>query len=394
MADINGVTLAAGSSPVVNYTIMYTKSRPNNSQMTYNFTISAALGSSSSYINAGYALLCTITVNDGSGQVRIKANDNDNWSGTTPRVKTVSVTCTSTTANAAQAVTFKVVSDGRVSLSSGVITNSSYTVTSSALLYSACGAPSSVSATPNPFENSITVSWSGASSGTNNSISSYEIQYATSSNNSSWGAWTALTTVTTTATSGSCSASLTPTRGYYVKFQVRTRGAAGSSYYSGWREGGTIRRNSAPNASTSFSVSKTVYNQGDSISLSWSGASDTDNNISKYMIEYQVTTGGVWGSWYSLVTVTTTAASGSTTVTPTQAADGEQIRYRIKTVDAFSVESGYITGAAITRDDYTGVKVGLSEAWVKSYPYVGLNGAWVRAELYIGSSGSWVKGTD
>ena len=71
MADINGVTLSAGSSPTVYYTITYTKSRPNNSQMTYNFTISAALGSSGSYIHNGYALLCTLTVNGSSCPVRI-----------------------------------------------------------------------------------------------------------------------------------------------------------------------------------------------------------------------------------------------------------------------------------------------------------------------------------
>ncbi len=92
MADINNITLTAGSSPTVKYTITYTKTRPNNSHMTYNFTISAALGSSGSFIGSGMALLCTVTVNGSSGQVRIKANDNDNWNGTTPRVRNISVT--------------------------------------------------------------------------------------------------------------------------------------------------------------------------------------------------------------------------------------------------------------------------------------------------------------
>ena len=82
MADINGVVLSAGSGPTVKYTITYSKSRPNNSQMTYNFTIAAALGSSGPYIHSGSALLCPITVNGSSGQVRIKAADNDNWDGT------------------------------------------------------------------------------------------------------------------------------------------------------------------------------------------------------------------------------------------------------------------------------------------------------------------------
>jgi len=92
VADINGITLQAGSSPTVHYTITYTKSRLNNSQMRYNFTISAALSSSGSFIRSGYALLCTMTVNGSSSQVRIKAADGDNWEGTTPRLRYVSVT--------------------------------------------------------------------------------------------------------------------------------------------------------------------------------------------------------------------------------------------------------------------------------------------------------------
>lgn len=202
MADINGITLQAGSSPTVHYTITYTKSRLNNSQMRYNFTISAALSSSGSFIRSGYALLCTMAVNGSSSQVRIKAADGDNWEGTTPRLRYVSVTCASTTGNATQPVTFKVVSDGRLPLSSGVITNSSYTVLSSPLLTTACGAPTLCTVSPTLAEGDVTLSWSGASGGINNTISSYEIQYSDSVDNVTWGAWTALTTLTTTATSG------------------------------------------------------------------------------------------------------------------------------------------------------------------------------------------------
>ena len=233
MADINGVTLNAGSGPTVHYTITYSKNRPNNSQMTYNFTISAALGSSGSYIHSGYALLCTMTVNGSSAQVRIKAADGDDWDGTTPRLRYITVTCASTAGNTAQGVRFQVVSDGRLSLSSGVIDNSGYTVQSSELLTTACGAPTFCSVSPILAEGNVTLSWSGASSGISNAISSYEIQYSDSTDNTTWGAWAALTTVTTTASSGSVAVAPPPTRGNYRRFQVRTRGAAGASYYSG-----------------------------------------------------------------------------------------------------------------------------------------------------------------
>ena len=68
---------------------------------------------------------------------------------------------------------------------------------------SACGAPTSCSVNSTLAEGNVTLSWSGASSGTGNAISSYEIQYSDSSNNSTWGSLDALTTVSTTATSGS-----------------------------------------------------------------------------------------------------------------------------------------------------------------------------------------------
>ena len=135
-ADINSVTINGanlGSYPV-SYKITYTKSRPSNSQMTYNFTISAALGHSSSYIYNGHALQCTITVNGTSSSVQIKANTNDNWTGTTPREKKVSVTCASTTGNATQTVRFRVTSNGTETITAGTVDNSSYSVTSSALL--------------------------------------------------------------------------------------------------------------------------------------------------------------------------------------------------------------------------------------------------------------------
>lgn len=339
MADINGVTLNAGSDPTVKYTITYTKSRPSNSQMTYNFTISAALGSSGSYIHNGYALLCTITVNGSSSQVRIKAVDNDNWDGTTPRLRYVTVTCASTTGNATQGVRFQVVSDGRLTLSSGVIDNSSYTVLSSALLITACTAPTACSVNQTIAEGNVTLSWSGASGGTNNAISSYEIQYSDSSNNSTWGSWTALTTVTTTATSGSVSVAPPPTRGNYRRFQVRTRGSAGSSYYSGWKiSTNSVRKNTPPQPATNISAAPAVYST-ENVTLSWSGASGGTSPIKGYMIASQTSADNVnWTAWSVLENFSLSASSGSRTVEASRVS-GTYTRYGLWTIDTLDVYS-------------------------------------------------------
>lgn len=339
MADINGITLQAGSSPTVYYTITYTKSRPNNSQMTYNFTISAALGSSGSFIHNGYALLCTMTVNGSSSQVRIKAEDGDNWDGTTPRLRYVSVTCASTTGNTAQGVRFRVVSDGRLTLSSGVIDNSSYTVLSSPLLTTACGAPTSCSVSPTLAEGSVTLSWSGASGGINNAISSYEIQYSDSSDNLTWGAWTALTTVTTTATSGSVDTSPPTIRGNYRRYQVRTRGTAGASYYSGWKVStNSVRRNTAPKAPTSAVASPAAYSD-EIITLTWSGASSGTSPIKGYQIASRTSTDNItWSTWNVLTTLILAASGGSYNPIISRT-PGTYTQFGIWTIDTFDVYS-------------------------------------------------------
>jgi len=339
MADINGVSLQAGSSPTVHYTITYTKSRPNNSQMTYNFTISAALGSSGSFIHNGYALLCTMTVNGASSQVRIKTVDGDNWDGTTPRLRYVSVTCPSTTGNTTQGVRFRVVSDGRLTLTSGVIDNSNYTVLSSPLLTTACGVPASCSVSPILSEGDVTLSWSGASGGINNTISSYEIQYSDSSDNFTWGAWTSLTTVATTATSGSISTSPPSTRGNYRRYQVRTRGTAGASYYSGWKVStNSVRRNTAPKAPTTAVASPAAYSD-ETITLTWSGASGGTSPVKGYQIARRTSTDNVtWSTWNVLTTLTLSASSGSYNPNVSRV-PGTYTQFGIWTIDTFDVYS-------------------------------------------------------
>ena len=339
MADINGVTLQAGTAPTVIYTITYTKSRPNNNQMTYNFTISAALGSSGSFIHNGYALLCTMTVNGVSSQVRIKTVDGDNWDGTTPRLRYVSVTCPSTTGNTEQGVRFRVVSDGRLTLTSGVIDTSSYTVLSSPLLTTACGAPTSCSVSPVLAEGGVTLSWSRASSGISNTISSYEIQYSESTDNFTWGAWMPLTTVSTTATSGSVATSPPSTRGNYRRFQVRTRGTAGASYYSGWKVStNSVRRNTAPKAPTTAVASPAAYSD-ETITLTWSGASGGTSPVKGYQIARRTSSdNSTWSAWNVLTTLTLAASGGSYNPNVSRV-PGTYTQFGIWTIDTFDVYS-------------------------------------------------------
>ena len=109
--------------------------------------------------------------------------------------------------------------------------------------YTACTQPSSVSLSAAQSEGNVTLTWSGALPGANNAIAGYEVQYQESPDNSTWDAWKALSTVSSSSSGGTISVAPSSTRGSYRRFQVRTLGTAGSSYYSPWQiSSGSVRR--------------------------------------------------------------------------------------------------------------------------------------------------------
>lgn len=181
-----------------------------------------------------------------------------------------------------------------------------------AIRTTACSAPTSCSLSATLSEDNVTLSWSGASGGTNNAISSYEIQYSDSADNLNWGSWTALTTVTTTATSGSLSVAPPSTRGNYRRFRVRTRGTAGASYYSGWRvSSNSVRRNTVPSPPTTVTATPINYSD-ETITLTWSGASGSTSAIKGYQIASRTSTdNSTWSSWNVLTILALSASGGS-----------------------------------------------------------------------------------
>lgn len=216
--------------------------------------------------------------------------------------------------------------------------------------YTKCAAPTIFTVQSNNFDTKITLSWSDASGGTSNSISSYAIQYATSSNNSTWGDWTAFQTVTTTKTAHSFSIDVSSyvARGYYVKFRIRTQGTAGSSYYSDWKSSSAVRRNpkspcSPPSSITlkadsqlnNFTTTTSSYVFDDYIKISWSnGVAGNSVNITGYILEYQtayldVKDTMVWGNWINLITLDANTVSYKTSNFSINR--GDFIRFRIAT---------------------------------------------------------------
>jgi hypothetical protein len=132
----------------------------------------------------------------------------------------------------------------------------------------ACTAPTSFTVSPSIFETTISLAWSGASGGANNSITGYEIQYSLSADGNTWSGWGAWQTISTASASGSSNDTPGISRGEYEKYQIRTIGSAGASYYSGWVESPSVRKNRLPNTP---SVNADATNHPESTyTISWS----------------------------------------------------------------------------------------------------------------------------
>lgn len=179
---------------------------------------------------------------------------------------------------------------------------------------------------------SIKLSWSGATAGTNNPITAYEVYRATSSG----GTYTLLTTVSSNTTSGSTTVVAPTTNGAAYYYKVKALGT-----YSGYHGDQSSAyatltcEYSVAGAPTSVTLDDTNAAPGANVTLSWTGASagsGVGNAITAYEV-YRATS--VDGEYTKLVKVSSTATSGSTTVTaPTE--NGASYYYRVKTIGTVS----------------------------------------------------------
>lgn len=198
---------------------------------------------------------------------------------------------------------------------------------------SSCGAPTSVtlayeSAGPGA---SVRLSWSGATAGSANAIAGYQVYRA----NSATGTYTALTKVTTTSTSGSVNVSAPTTNGATYYYKVVTLGSV-SGYDSGQSSSyATLTcEASACEPPSTVTVSASSVAPGAKVTLSWSGASaGTNNPIRGYQI-YRSTESGD-GPYNLLTTVSSTATSGSYTVTAPTTSEASYY-YKVVTAGAYS----------------------------------------------------------
>lgn len=213
--------------------------------------------------------------------------------------------------------------------------------------YTACGAPTAVSQdTVYPAAGGKTnIRWSGASAGTLNPITGYEIYRSTGST------YTLLETVSSTSTSGSLSVSAPSNMGDWYYYKVKTLGTI-SGYDSGLSSAfanicaKTITACSAP----TVSIAIASLDSGSSTTLSWSGAkAGTNNAITAYEI-YKSTD----NKTYSLAqTYQTTATSGSIAVSFNVSND-TTVYFKLKTKGTVSgYDSDYSNTVSVQVITYT-----------------------------------------
>lgn len=247
-------------SPNIHYDVYWRGERKSNSQMFYYFTVKWNLKYSDSYLLSGFTLQVKADIGTGSsGWITYKENStNIRGNGTNSFSFNVSVPSSVGGETLAVKFSFRNNNTNLPNYSSGSFTD---TVVSLPLLVSACSAPTSISISGTTGSitrptDKLTISWSGASGGNNNSISGYDVYVRCSANgsNPSESSYTYYKSVATSPLE------ITPalgdlTRGYTIKVGIRTKGSAGANYYSSYAYGGNLLVNTLPNKPSVNSLS-------------------------------------------------------------------------------------------------------------------------------------------
>lgn len=297
MADVN---LSVGSSNVdksysgthSNQVIHFYCSYNSSGTVTIRCNVSVTSYDFSTSQGAGYITIDGSTTTRSSSAYNVNKNSNKDFLTATKSITTAKTFTVTAKVDAYAGGHGPVPSGGRTF---------SFTVSVPGVTYS-CKAPTDLwvsSYYVNPGGN-VTVSWSGASGGQNNAISRYWLEWGYSD-----GGWDYGTNSYTSSGSSSVSITVPSGEGKYLDFRVRTEGAAGVNYYSGYyREDDLVRIRSRPTMSAcSASQSLGTY------TITWSAATDgVDNAVSKYEIWYSYKTSSS-GSWSTRTRIANVSSS-------------------------------------------------------------------------------------
>ena len=174
----------------------------------------------------------------------------------------------------------------------------------------------------------ITVSWTNSSDAENN-LAGYKVERSTNGGSS----WFQIYQGMATSTTNRIPAGITS-----VMYRVKAYDDEGLE--SGWKTSQqvTVVNNTAPSAPPSISVPSSVKGGG-TLVISWTAASDSDGNLSGYILERSTNGGSSWSKIYQ----------GTATRTTNVIKHGiSSVMYRVKAYDTEGLESAYKTSPKIT----------------------------------------------
>lgn len=188
----------------------------------------------------------------------------------------------------------------------------------------------------------ISISWAKSSDAESN-LAGYKVERSTNGGSS----WSQIYQGTATSTTNNVAFGTSS-----VMYRVKAYDDEGLE--SGWRTSSqvTVVNNNAPSAPPSIAVPNDVKG-GSTLVISWTAASDSDGNLSGYILERSTDGGSAYTQVYkgNALTYTDTITKGWSTV-----------MYRVKAYDSYDAQSGYTTSAKRTVDNNTTPTITTSSA--------------------------------
>lgn len=188
----------------------------------------------------------------------------------------------------------------------------------------------------------ITVSW-GKSTDAENNLAGYKVERSTNGGDT----WTQIYMGPNLSTTNLVSFGTT-------SVMYRVKAYDNENLESGWKTSGqvTVVNNNAPSAPATISVPNTVKG-GATLVISWAAATDSDNNLSGYILERAINGTNTWTQVYK---------DKATTFTDTITKGWTSVKYRVKAYDSYNAESGYTTSTDRTVDNNTAPTIAYSGA--------------------------------
>lgn len=188
----------------------------------------------------------------------------------------------------------------------------------------------------------ISISWAKSSDAESN-LDGYKVERSTNGGSS----WSQIYQGTATSTTNNVAFGTTS-----VMYRVKAYDTEGLE--SGWRTSSqvTVVNNNAPSAPPSIAVPNDVKG-GSTLVISWTAASDSDGNLSGYILERSTNGGSTYTQVYkgNALTYTDTITKGWSTV-----------MYRVKAYDSYNAQSGYTTSTKRMVDNNTAPTITTSSA--------------------------------